>query len=628
MLDTMRRGANTFAAKLLLGLLTLSFIGWGVGSRLGASHSDTIAAVGGTKVSLGEFQRAYQRQSQDFARRLGQPLTPDLARAVGLPQQVLASLMARATVDDIAASLGLGISDARLAQEIADDPTLRPPGASGFDHTYFLRLLQQNGLSESMYVGERRGQALERQLTDGLTGALVAPKALVDAAYRYQNESRHVEYATLARAQVEPIAAPTDEALAKWFADNKAKFKAPELRTIRFLKVTPETAADPSTVSDADARREYERTRTQYAQPERRRVEQLLYPTLDEARAAADKLKAGARFDDLLAARALKAEDVDLGLVTRDKILDPAVAEAAFKLPADGVSEPVKSTFGAVILHVTEIRPETVRPFEEVAADIKTALAARTAERTILDTHDEVEDALAGGATLGEVASRFKLKLATIVTDMTGKDADGEPIADIPDEAKLLAAAFATEEGAQNDPLQADHGFVWFDVAKIAPGRERTLDEVRDKAIAAWTDEEAQRRLEVKATAMVAALKSGSKLAALAADADVELEEADVTRQSDDAGLGAAGIAAAFDGPEGHSEAVAGPDDTRLVLCVVKIDNPAVPEGAGDALVIADRLAGQMQASLFGQYLEAAQERFGTTINQSLLNAVVGASAN
>lgn len=627
MLDQMRRGANTLPAKLFLGLLTLSFIGWGVGSRLGSSHSDTLATVGDTKITLGEFQLAYQRQSQSLARQLGQALTPDLARSIGLPQQTLGSLMANATVVDMAASAGLGVSDERLAKAIAEDTSLRPQGATSFSREYFSQLLNQNGINEQMFIAQRRTDALSQQLSEGLLGGLAAPKAMVGAIYRYQNEARDVRYVTLARAQVEPIGKPADDVLAKWYEDNKAAFRAPEFRAFDTLALTPVALADPSTVTDEQVSREYERTKDDFSAPEERRIQQLFYATPEEAAAAAAKLKAGTSFDQLIIDANAKPEDVDLGLLTRDKVLDPAVATAAFGLALNTPSEPVTSSFGTVLLRVTEIRAAHTRTLEEMAPEIRKTLATKAAERSVLETHDEIEDALAGGATLQEVAARFKLKVISAEVDPDGNGVTGEPVTDLPEQAALIKAVFAAEEGSENEPISASHGFVWYSVAKVTPGRDRTLDEVKDKAITAWTDAEAQTRLAARADELAKAVKSGTPLDDVAKTASVEVETASgITRQSTDAGLGAEGIQTAFAGPKGHVAAIAGPDGTRIVLTVAEVTNPPMPEGAGDSVDIAERVAGAIGQGLYAQFLGAAQEEFGTTINQSLLNAVVGSS--
>lgn len=627
MLDSMRRGANTLPAKIFLGLLTLSFIGWGVGSRLGASHTDTLATVGDTKITLGEFQRAYQRQSQALSRQIGQALTPDMARSIGLPQQTLGALMADATVADMAATAGLGVSDDRLAQGIANDPQLRAPGAQSFNRDYFTQLLGQNGMDEAMFIAQRRTEELREQLSSGLVGGLTVPKTMVGAIYRYQNEARDIRYVTLARAQVEPIGKPTDDVLAKWYEGKKADFRAPEFRTIEALALTPSAVADPSTVTDQDVSREYERTKDQYGAPEQRRIQQLFYATPEEAEAAAAKLKAGISFDQLITDAGSKPEDVDLGLLSRDKVLDPAVAGAAFGLALNAPSEPVKSAFGTVLLRVTEIQPAHTKTQAEVAPEIRKAIATKAAERSVLEMHDEIEDALAGGATLQEVASRFKLKVVTAEVDPEGNGTDDQPVTGLPEQAELLKAAFAADEGGENEPLSVNRGFIWYNVSKVTPGRERALDEVKDKAIVAWTDDEAQIRLTAKADEMVKAMQAGTSIDDLAKTALVEVATATgVTRRNGDAGLGAEGVTAAFAGPKGHVATIPGPDGTRIVLSVAEVVNPPMPEGAGESVEIADQVATAVGQGLYGQYLAAAQEDLGTTVNQSLLNAVVGTS--
>ena len=62
MLDLMRRGVKTWVAKILLGLLILSFAVWGIGDIfLGSAHS-TVGAVGETEVDADRYARMIRRQ--------------------------------------------------------------------------------------------------------------------------------------------------------------------------------------------------------------------------------------------------------------------------------------------------------------------------------------------------------------------------------------------------------------------------------------------------------------------------------------------------------------------------------------------------------------------------------------
>ena len=162
------------------------------------------------------------------------------------------------------------------------------------------------------------------------------------------------------------LAAPSEEALKTFFNDRKSSYRAPEFRAMDVLALEPETIANPAEVSDADAEAAYAKIAgkdPRFGAPEKRDLQQILFPNEADASAAEAKLKAGASFDDLIKERGLKPEDTDLGETTKDAMLDKAEADAVFALPQGGVSEVLKSQFGPVIVRVKGITPSTMKPF-------------------------------------------------------------------------------------------------------------------------------------------------------------------------------------------------------------------------------------------------------------------------
>lgn len=630
MLDSLRRGAKTLVAKLLLGLLVVSFAIWGIADVFRVNSARSVAEVGDTPIDAATFQRVYTRQVQQLSQQFGQPVDAEMASAIGVPQRVLGQLMTEATLTDAARAFGLGVSDVQLAKEISEDPNLRPEGASDFDRGYFNRLLRDNGLTEPQYIEDRRLNAVRRQLADGLVGGTTAPKALLEALHRYRSEVRSIDYVALSRAQVEPVPAPTDADLATWYEKRKSGFEAPEFRTVRVLAVTPDALADPASVSDEDARKEYDRNRGGYTEPERRRIQQLLFPTVEEAKAASDRIKGGASFETVVTERGMKPEDVDLGLVTREAVVDKTIADNAFTLAPNVVSEPIKARFGGALVRVTEIVPESVKPFEEVAAAIKADVARRNGETAVLETHDEIEDARAGGATLTEIAQRFKLKDVVIETDAKGNGPDGKPVAELPELPKIIDAAFKTEEGSDNDPVQVgSRGFAWYAVEKVTPARDRPLDEVRDQVVAAWTDEKAAELLSKKAADMAAAVKGGQDLAAQASGAGVTVQKAEnFTRHAAPPEVGDAVAEAAFVGPEGTVGTATAPDGREIVFKVTKSIVPPFFAEEADSVEAARRFRDELQNSLLSLYVDHRQQTIGTSVNQQTLQSIIGTPSN
>ena len=134
------------------------------------------------------------------------------------------------------------------------------------------------------------------------------------------------------------------------------------------------------------------RTR-RFGSPEKRDLQQILFPNQAEADAAEAKIKAGASFDDILKERNLKPADADLGETTKADIIDKAEADAVFALPQGGVSGVLKTQFGPVIVRVKSITPFDVKPFAEVAEEIKRQISASRAGDKIQAIHDKIEDA-------------------------------------------------------------------------------------------------------------------------------------------------------------------------------------------------------------------------------------------
>src|SRR5690606_9169136 len=146
-------------------------------------------------------------------------------------------------------------------------------------------------------------------------------------------------------------------------------------------------------VTDADAQALYDRVAaTRFSTPERRRIQQIVFDSEAEGQEAAAALAGGKTFDQLLVDRGQAPEAVDLGLLRREDIIDPKVAEAAFTLDANGVSPLIDGQFGSVIIRVTAIEPAAVTPFAEVKDQLKQELAQSRAAEEIADQIDVIED--------------------------------------------------------------------------------------------------------------------------------------------------------------------------------------------------------------------------------------------
>lgn len=616
MLGMLRSAAGTWAAKALLGLLGLSFIAWGVTTRMAggflAGHHPVITA-GSTTVSITEYRLAYDRQINMLQQQIGQRISREQATAYGIDNQVLAQLVSGAVLDEQARKLGLGFSKDRLAELTRQEPAFQGPNGQ-FDRRLFESRLRDLGMRPEDYLKNRAQVAVRQQIVEAVSDGLKAPDTFFKAVALYRGEDRTIDYLTLPKALVEPIGAPSDSVLQAYFETNKKTYAAPEYRKFSYVRLEPEDIMDISAVTDQQVSDDYNKNKGRYTTPEMRTIEQLVFPSADAAKAASDSLKTGATFDKIVIAQGKTQADTLLGTLSKDKISDKAVADAAFALAVNEVSPVVQGTFGPVLLRVTEIKPEVVKSLAEVSDQIRKDLALSEASRILLDVHDNYEDTRAAGSTLAEAAAKLKLKDVTVeAIDRTGLKPDGTIIKDLPASPDLIKAVFEAEPNTENQALTTtNNGFVFYELTSITPARDRKLDEVRQRVVADWTAEETTKRLTAKADELDKRLKAGTTLDVIAGELKLEKQtKRGVKREADDVDFGKDGAAAMFGVGEGGTGLIPSPTgEGQILFKVAEVFEPAgadassVPDDAQKSFTqgMSDDLLDQLVAQLQTQY--------------------------
>jgi len=613
---------------VILGLIAISFGIWGIGDIFRGFGQSTVAQVGSTEIRVETFRQLYQDRLQALGRQLGRPVLPDQARALGLDRQLLNQVIAETVIDERVRQLKLGLSDAEIARQITENPAFK--GINGqFDRTRFDALVRQAGFTEQRFMADQRRTALRQQLIGTISGETVAPKAAIEAFNRFQNEERSIEYVVLGKAQAGDIADPAPDVLAKYFEERKAAFRAPEYRKATIVSLTPADLAASIEISEADLKKAYQDRRTRYETPERRHLKQIVFPNMDEAKAASEKLAGGTSFEALATERGMKESDIDLGTVAKNAVVDRAVADAAFALKAGEVSAPVQGRFGIAIVKAETIEPAKVRTFEEVSAELKRDLANERARSELTNMQDKIEDERLGGATLADAAKKFGLKPQVIeAIDRTGKDPSGKAVEGLPQGADVLSSIFAGDVHGEHEPLRLPNngGYVWYDVDSITPARDRNLDEVKERVLERWRDDEIARRLRSTADAMLEKIKGGTSFADVVAAEKLKTEwRPGIKRGTTPPGLSAAAVNEVFRTAQDAASSIEGASPVeRLVFRVTEIKAPTLDRDSDEIKRLDEALRQRMAEDLIAQYVVKLQADTGVSINQAALAQAVG----
>ena len=634
MLRNIHKASSTWLGKtimaVVMGFLVISFAIWGIGDIFrGGFGRNEVASIGSAEISIEQFRQFYNDKLQQLSRQTGRVITPDQARALGLDRQFLGQLVAQVTLDELARKMHLGLSNAEIAQRIKSDPAFR--GATGqFDPARFEQLIRDAGYTEPRFVAEQRDVMLRRQIAQTVAGDLPIPEAAIAAINHFRNERRDIAYLALGPAQAGTIPAPTPEQLTKYFDEHKAAFRAPEYRKITLLALSPAEIAKPAQISDADAKKYFEQHKDEYGRPEKRELHQIVFPDQAKAEAARQEILKGESFAQVAQKLGFKPADTDIGTVTKKQIVDPAVAQAAFSLPVNQVSEPIKGRFGTVLLLVSKIEPGEQQSFQQVEGQIKQTLAEQRARGALGDLRDKLEDERASGATLAETAKKLGLQAITIdAVDRSGRGPDGKPVPALKDmPPNLITAAFNSDIGVDNEAISLPSGgYVYFDVNAITPSRDRKLEEVKNEVEARWRAEQVADRLQKQTEQILAKLKSGATLAQVAGEHGLTVQKkADLQRGKEGAAVPANLDAAVFKTLKGGYGSAEGDGATeRYVFQVEQVTDPVID--AVQSREMKQVLQNSYADDLVGEYLTRLQNEYGVSINPSAVNQVVGGTS-
>ena len=225
-----------------------------------------------------------------------------------------------------------------------------------------------------------------------------------------------------------------------FFNETKLRFAQPETRSGHALVVSPARFAELITIDRASLEEEYELSMSDFTVEETRKIDQLVLSDDTEAEEARKLIGEGVPFVEIVDAVGQTLDNSDLGEVKRGDMISADLAEIAFAMEKDEVSEVIEGPLGYVVLRVRDIKPGSVLPLEAVEDQLRQRIIYDRALEDMLAFTETVEDELAGGETLENIGQRFDLdviKIDNIANN--GKTVNGTQLAllaryeDLPD---------------------------------------------------------------------------------------------------------------------------------------------------------------------------------------------------
>lgn len=604
------KASRTFG-WILMGLVMVGLVGFGSTNFGGSGRS--IGTVGDTEIDARRYSRELQSELNAFEAQTGQRLTMQQAQAFGVDQQVLARVIAAVALEDETARLGISVGDDHLRTRIVDIPAFA--GVDGqFDRESYRFALEQSGLTAAGFEQSLRSEVSRQILQAAVTSGIAADDTYVDTLYGFAREARNFTWAELPVSKLTTaLPEPTEAELTAYYDANPTVFTLPETKKITYAWLDPQSLVSEIQVDESQIKALYDERKDQYNQPERRLVERLVFGTEADAQAAADAIAAGdTSFETLVTARDLTLSDIDLGDQSKAQL--GAAGDAVFALAETGIAGPAPSDLGPALYRVNAILVAQNTPFEDVRDDLNAELASDVARRRVGDMVAELDDLMAGGATLEEITESHNMVLEQI--DWTAETSDG--IAAY--EAFREAASAAVDGDFPEITLMSDGGVFALRVDALEPSRVQDQAEVTDAVQAGWQAEKRLVLLAEEARAMIPSLEGGESLASLGL---TEVVEEGQERDAFVEGTPPAFLTEVFEMDAGDWQVVPSTDSVILVRldAVVPVDQNS-DEATAIKANFAAQTAQEIAIDIENAFARAVQTKAGIELNRPMINAV------
>jgi peptidyl-prolyl cis-trans isomerase D len=495
--------ASQTAVWILLGLLILGLGGFGVTNFGGSVRS--IGEVNGQTLSTNAYFRALRQDMNALSAQVGRQVSFAEAQGFGLEGSTRSRLVTTAMLDAEVARLGLSVGDERLAAEIRAMAPFRSAGGA-FDRNLYRLALEQNAWTEAEFEATTRADIARSLMQASVAGGLVGSEAMGRTVFEWLEERRSFSLLRLTEADLSsPLPSPDDATLRQHHADNPQAFTRPEARRITYAALLPQDVMDEITVNEDELRASYQARLTEFVQPERRLVERLVFGTEEQAENARNRLDASLiSFEDLVTERGLSLDDIDLGDVAAADL--GAAAEVVFAMDEPGVVGPLPSDLGPALFRMNGILEAQEVTFDEAREQLLAEFGQDAARRLIADRVEEIDDLLAGGATLEDLGQDAGLRVETI--DMIPGLTEG--MAAYP-EFRTRAAA-ARDRDFPEVVVMQDGGLFALRLDAVLPPELRPYEEVTDAVEADWRATTLRAALATQLDSAKAAVEGGAAL--------------------------------------------------------------------------------------------------------------------
>jgi peptidyl-prolyl cis-trans isomerase D len=535
MLKFMRTHATSWFIKIIIGAIVVVFVLYFGGQREERKKT-VIATIGDYHIGIGDFNRAYQNELENYRKIFGQQLSPDLLKGFNVKQQVLDQLINADVIQQGAQGIGIRVDDKELGEAILQFPAFQREGA--FDRDLYEEFLRSKSYDTEKFLELLKRDLMNQRLMEifGDTAVILSEEEVQDL-YALENGKINVSFVKVTPQALAKHVTITQDKVEQYYAEHKEGFLAPAEVKVIYLRFSPDAYRKEVDVSPQEVQQYYDMNREQYQRPERVRISNILIrvspsanpDVVEKARLKAEKVRAEARGGANFAALARKYSDDssarkggDLGYFARGEI-EPPLGKVVFNLNKGEIGPVVRTSRGFHIIKVEDVQKGKQSTLDEARKEIISHLMNEKAkDLAALHAEDAAYQAKKKGG-LKPYADEARLQVLQAGPFKAGESAS---------KGKLPSVAFTLESGDISSTFQDGEDYFVLQVLNKIPPQILPLEKVRGRVQEALVSSLSQGLAQGIARDLLAAWRKGAGFGDLLSRYGLKVEETGFFKRS------------------------------------------------------------------------------------------------
>ncbi len=536
-------------AAFVIGFVYVD-MGLGGASRVRQEDRAYAARVNGETISYREYDRALYFMEKNYEQMYRQPLSSDMIQAMGLPKQVLDSLIDQRLLLQQAERLHLHATPEEVRKQVLQIPTLNPDGHFVGNELYTRYITGSLGYSSTAEFEDDLARDITlKKIESALANSVVVSPKAAEEEYRRVSENARIRYVLYPASREIATVTVSPAEVDQFYRANQAKYAHGEQRELKYLLADLNRLRSQIVPSESELRKRYDASKEDYKRPASAHLLHILIkvdPNATPADVAAAKakaedivkqLRAGADFAKLAKENSgdpsSSGKGGDMGFVDQGATVEP-FDQAAFSIPLNTISDPIRSKeFGYHIIKVLERKEAGYRSFEEVRA----ALSAQVSDQMAKDqARDEITKV---AARLKQAKPKSPAEFSALANDKVSSNdtqwfGKSDAIPGLGNNATLAAWTFAAKQGEMGEIVGTQRGPAIPYVFAVRAAGVSDLNEIRPRVEADARNAKARENARQKLASSLPA----ASIDDVAKKVGLTAAETTVTRQGFVSGIG------------------------------------------------------------------------------------------